>query len=116
MLTQSADVDAVSLGVLAGSLESDHGAVQSPDAPRRSGPASGRAISGLITCCYKLPQSSEEIRDPHNLFLEVWATAGVWAVLALAAALALAFWNLLGPQDRSVDEPTGSPRVERGFP
>ena len=26
---------------------------------------------------YKLPQSSEEILDPHNLFLEVWATAGV---------------------------------------
>ena len=46
---------------------------------------------------YKLPQSSEEIQDPHNLFLEVWATAGFWAVLALAAALALGLWNLLGP-------------------
>ena len=29
---------------------------------------------------HKLPESSEEIHDPHNLFLEVWATAGVWAV------------------------------------
>jgi hypothetical protein len=46
---------------------------------------------------HKLPWSSEEIRDPHNLFLEVWATAGFWAVLALAAALGLAAWNLLGP-------------------
>ena len=45
---------------------------------------------------YKLPQSSEEILDPHNLFLEVWATAGVWAFLALAAALAWGLWNLLG--------------------
>jgi hypothetical protein len=46
---------------------------------------------------YKLPQSSEEIQDPHNLFLEVWATAGFWALLALLAALGLGLWNLLGP-------------------
>jgi O-antigen ligase len=46
---------------------------------------------------HKLPWSSEEIQDPHDLFLEVWATAGFWALLALVAALALAFWNLLGP-------------------
>jgi hypothetical protein len=46
---------------------------------------------------HKLPQSSEEIQDPHDLFLEVWATAGFWAMLALVAALALALWNLLGP-------------------
>ncbi|MGA7496199.1 MAG: O-antigen ligase family protein [Isosphaeraceae bacterium] len=46
---------------------------------------------------HKLPQSSEEIQDPHDLFLEVWAIAGFWALLALVAALALAFWNLLGP-------------------
>ena len=45
---------------------------------------------------YKLPQSSEEILDPHNLFFEVWATAGVWALLALVAALAWGLWNLLG--------------------
>jgi O-antigen ligase len=46
---------------------------------------------------YKLPWASEEIQDPHNLFLEVWATAGFWALLALVSALVLAFWNLLGP-------------------
>jgi hypothetical protein len=44
---------------------------------------------------YKLPQASEEIVDPHNFLLEVWATAGVWALLALTAALAVGFWNLL---------------------
>jgi O-antigen ligase len=48
----------------------------------------------------KLPQSSEEILDPHNLFLEVWATAGFWALAALVAALALGLWNLLGPPSR----------------
>src|SRR5262249_19715776 len=31
---------------------------------------------------YKLPESSEEILDPHNLFLEVWATGGIGALLA----------------------------------
>ncbi len=46
---------------------------------------------------YKLPQASEEIADPHNLFFEVWATAGLWALLALIAALGLGLWNLLGP-------------------
>jgi hypothetical protein len=36
---------------------------------------------------YKLPQASEEVQDPHNLFFEVWATAGTPALLALVAAL-----------------------------
>jgi O-antigen ligase len=58
---------------------------------------------------HKLPWSSEEIQDPHNLFLEVWATAGFWALLALVAALGLAFWNLLGPAHQ--DEADG---VESG--
>jgi O-antigen ligase len=46
---------------------------------------------------HKLPQASEEIIDPHNLFLDAWATAGLWAVVALLLALALGFWELLGP-------------------
>ncbi len=65
---------------------------------------------------HKLPQSSEEIQDPHDLFLEVWATAGFWALLALVAALALAFWNLLGPaaagpgeDDKALDRPRRRP-------
>lgn len=44
---------------------------------------------------YKLPQASEEITDPHNMFLEAWATGGIFAMLALSAALGLALWNLL---------------------
>jgi O-Antigen ligase len=65
---------------------------------------------------HKLPQSSEEIQDPHDLFLEVWATAGFWALLALVAALALAFWNLLGAaaagpgeDDKARDRPRRRP-------
>lgn len=46
---------------------------------------------------HKLPEASEEIIDPHNMILDVWATAGLPAMLALVAALVLGFWNLLGP-------------------
>ena len=41
---------------------------------------------------YKLPEASEEVADPHNFLLEVWATAGTPALLALVAALACFFW------------------------
>jgi hypothetical protein len=41
---------------------------------------------------YKLPTASEEITDPHNLFLEIAATAGLPAALALAAVLAGVLW------------------------
>ncbi|MFI5455771.1 MAG: O-antigen ligase family protein [Isosphaerales bacterium] len=61
---------------------------------------------------HKLPQSSEEILDPHNLFLEVWATGGAWALLALVAALAPAIWILLGRSSRAAasDDPAGATR------
>jgi hypothetical protein len=45
---------------------------------------------------HKLPQSSESISDPHNLILDVWASSGLGAVLALLAALILGFRDLLG--------------------
>jgi hypothetical protein len=38
---------------------------------------------------YKLPQASEEVSDPHNFLLEVWATAGTPALLAFLAVLSL---------------------------
>ncbi len=51
---------------------------------------------------HKLPQASEEVFDPHNMIFEVWATAGTPAMLALLAALALAFRDLFGsPVDTS---------------
>jgi len=37
---------------------------------------------------YKLPQASEEVRDPHNFILEAWATGGTLALLGLVAMLA----------------------------
>jgi hypothetical protein len=46
---------------------------------------------------HKLPEASEEILDPHNMVLEVWTTAGLFAVVALFAALGLALWVILRP-------------------
>ncbi len=46
---------------------------------------------------YKLPQASEEIRDPHNFLLEVWATSGTFALVALCLVLiafARSAWRL----------------------
>ena len=62
---------------------------------------------------HKLPEASEDIIDPHNLILDVWASAGARAALALVAALALAFWNLLGPAALG---PTQPPEPESAFP
>ena len=42
---------------------------------------------------YMLPEASEEVADPHNFLLEVWATAGTPAMLALLAALACFAWT-----------------------
>jgi len=39
---------------------------------------------------YKLPEASESIADPHNLFFEIAATAGVPALLAFVAVLVVA--------------------------
>jgi len=36
---------------------------------------------------YMLPEASEEIADPHNFLMEVWATAGTPALFALLAVL-----------------------------
>jgi O-antigen ligase len=42
---------------------------------------------------YKLPEASEEIADPHNFLLEVWATAGSPAAVLLLVVLGGFFWT-----------------------
>ena len=44
---------------------------------------------------YMLPTASEEIADPHNFLIEVWATAGTPALLAMLAVLAAFGWTVL---------------------
>ncbi|MFM9960163.1 MAG: O-antigen ligase family protein [Planctomycetaceae bacterium] len=38
---------------------------------------------------HKLPESSEEIADPHNFILDVWANAGIFGLIGLLACVGL---------------------------
>lgn len=65
---------------------------------------------------YMLPTAFETITDPHNFVLEVWATAGVFALAALLAAVGSFFWRL-GAAARSREpatesEPSGESRPQ----
>ncbi len=62
---------------------------------------------------YKLPVASEEIADPHNFLLEVWATAGAPAAAALVAVLGI-FAALLWRARERVAGRDGSPRADQG--
>ncbi|MCA8998357.1 MAG: O-antigen ligase family protein [Planctomycetaceae bacterium] len=48
---------------------------------------------------HKLAGSSEEVMDPHNLFLDVWANAGMVAFLALCGIVAFSVW----PRGETID-------------
>ena len=52
---------------------------------------------GPFYLLYRLPESSEEIQNPHNMILEAWAVAGIGAAIALVAAIAFALRNAFGP-------------------
>jgi len=54
---------------------------------------------------FKLPEASEEVADPHNFLLEVWATAGTPAALALLAALVCFFWKSFRDRREEPDSP-----------
>ncbi len=53
---------------------------------------------------YKLPAAAEEVAEPHNFVLEVWATAGTPAVIALAAVLGRFGWMVAKAIPRSTQE------------
>ncbi|MBI2827385.1 MAG: O-antigen ligase family protein [Planctomycetia bacterium] len=42
---------------------------------------------------YKLPEASETVADPHNFLLEVWATAGTPAAIALLMLIGFVAWR-----------------------
>ena len=57
---------------------------------------------------HKLPASSEEILDPHNLFLDAWCNGGVIALLGLLVLAGLALRSALV---RHPDEPPPTKRT-----
>ncbi len=56
---------------------------------------------------HKLPEASEEIQDPHNMVLEVWAESGLFAMLALVASLVVGVAQILAPA--RAEEPDAEP-------
>ncbi len=92
-----------------------HGLLSAWNAPVfQSGVGPGNFRSAYLR--YKLPESSEEILDPHDLFLEVWATAGIWALLALVLALILSVRDLFGAAVASRAEMASSSDRRRPTP
>ncbi len=59
---------------------------------------------------HKLPSSSEEIADPHNLLLDAWSNGGLAAVVGLVALFA-AWWSSLRRRPISLDTTTRLPRL-----
>ena len=57
---------------------------------------------------YKLPQASETIADPHNVFLEVWATAGTPALVAFLGWIAALVFDLTRRRDTTLIESVAS--------
>jgi hypothetical protein len=59
--------------------------------------------------------AGEKIKDPHNFALELWSTGGVFALIAVVAALAVFFWRTvvygLG-QHPGADAASGQDRPE----
>jgi tetratricopeptide (TPR) repeat protein len=53
-----------------------------------------------------VPESSEEIADPHNLVLDLWTSGGLIAVLGFCACLVLGFGRIL------LRRPVEMPRAE----
>tara|TARA_R110002111_G_scaffold261826_3_gene335870 strand:+ start:92055 stop:94469 length:2415 start_codon:yes stop_codon:yes gene_type:complete len=65
---------------------------------------------------HKLPGSSEEIADPHNLFLDVWANAGIaaFAGLLLILFLACSYW-IINPKAIQIDSTTETNSARHSF-
>src|SRR5690606_1662633 len=56
---------------------------------------------------YQLPQSSENVNDPHNFIIEIWATSGALGLAMLLAVTAL-FVHRLWRMTRSPAETTST--------
>ena len=61
---------------------------------------------------YKLPEASEEIAEPHNFLLELWATAGTPAALAMLAVLACFVWSFVKRKEQCEDDGIASSQAD----
>lgn len=67
---------------------------------------------------FKLPDAVEDISDPHNFLLEVWASAGIFALAALLVLLAIFFFRIrrCGKVSRTTPSDDTTPSDELGIP
>jgi len=62
-----------------------------------------------VYTAYKLPEASEEVADPHNFLLEVWAIGGTPALVALLVMLGGFAWTVAkGPGPEELARPEGN--------
>src|SRR5262249_54045748 len=57
---------------------------------------------------YKLPESSEEIADPHNLFFDIWSSGGLIGLVGLGLLLYACVRPLLRRQESAGAETTAA--------
>jgi tetratricopeptide (TPR) repeat protein len=64
---------------------------------------------------YKLPQASESVADPHNFLLEIWASAGIFALMAFTAVFVLLLRDLqdASPQKAPLPDTKDLARAEK---
>ncbi len=62
---------------------------------------------------YMAETAGETIKDPHNFALEMWATSGVFALIALLGTLAAFFYYLIRWARAAVDVPAAVPEPPR---
>ena len=55
---------------------------------------------------FKLPEASEEISDPHNVFLDLWVTAGIFAMLLFLLGLLWALAKMAVSRTNETDYET----------
>lgn len=66
---------------------------------------------------YKLPGASEEIRDPHNLLLDLWCSGGLTALLGFILLLIVVVRSIVRLRDRSEQpEPEDRPVAGEATP
>src|SRR5262249_53119535 len=63
---------------------------------------------------YMTEADPEEVQDPHNFALELWATCGFFGMAALLVALAVFFRRAL--RAPAVPEPESEPQMEQRTP
>jgi O-Antigen ligase len=81
----------------------------------------GPGMFGRYYPRYMGPNAGETIKEPHNFALEIWATCGLFALIALLMVLVLFYWRALrallsaptvdGPGDISLPDPRTSNEV-----